>query len=343
MGWGRARLLAAAMAAAATTVGQAHDPVPKATWTRDVQPIISTHCGSCHSPGGAALPALAALEDLKTHRDAVKRSILDRRMPPWGAVRGFGAFKDDPSLSPQQIATVAAWIEAGMPPGPYWARPSRTESGVAPVAALGDPIRLTLPPFSGTGDVQDQVVQVSTRAIGAWQFLPGDATVQNVRFSDITGPVLWTWSAGSKGAFVLPKGTAFALSGKGLKLVITRRTQDGGGRYRPPKRQESVLLLWPVSGAMPLRWRRSECGATAALEGRLYAIRPMRIDAGAIEVVATHPSRVLGRFLETPGSVTYWLREPADIPNRGSVSVVGDACSVELLTTGRGRRSATPK
>ena len=38
-------------------------------------------------------------------------------MPPWGADPRFGAFKDDRSLTPAQIDTIAKWVDAGAPKG----------------------------------------------------------------------------------------------------------------------------------------------------------------------------------------------------------------------------------
>ena len=38
-------------------------------------------------------------------------------MPPWFADPRYGKFSNDPSLSPQQIATIADWVDAGAPAG----------------------------------------------------------------------------------------------------------------------------------------------------------------------------------------------------------------------------------
>ena len=38
-------------------------------------------------------------------------------MPPWGAVKGFGAFKDDQGLTQEQIELIADWVEGGAPEG----------------------------------------------------------------------------------------------------------------------------------------------------------------------------------------------------------------------------------
>ena len=38
-------------------------------------------------------------------------------MPPWGAVKGFGEFKDDQGLTQEQIELIADWVEGGAPEG----------------------------------------------------------------------------------------------------------------------------------------------------------------------------------------------------------------------------------
>jgi hypothetical protein len=48
---------------------------------------------------------------------AVKRKVMSREMPPWGADARFGRFKDDQSLTDAQIATIARWVDGGAPKG----------------------------------------------------------------------------------------------------------------------------------------------------------------------------------------------------------------------------------
>ena len=38
-------------------------------------------------------------------------------MPPWFADPRYGKFSNDPSLSAEQIKTIAAWADAGAPAG----------------------------------------------------------------------------------------------------------------------------------------------------------------------------------------------------------------------------------
>ena len=64
---------------------------------------------------------------------AIKHQVLTKRMPPWGAVKGFGAFRDDPSLSLPEIAVVSSWVEGGAPEGdPKYLEPFH-DHGARPV------------------------------------------------------------------------------------------------------------------------------------------------------------------------------------------------------------------
>ena len=38
-------------------------------------------------------------------------------MPPWGAVKGFGEFRNDQALTPEQLELVTSWSQGGSPEG----------------------------------------------------------------------------------------------------------------------------------------------------------------------------------------------------------------------------------
>ncbi|MGH9546485.1 MAG: c-type cytochrome, partial [Terriglobia bacterium] len=102
---------------------------PAPTFYKDILPILQDHCQSCHRPGQVAPMPLVTYEQTRPWTPAIAKSVQSRVMPPWFADPRFGHFSDDPSLSPQQIATVLAWVAAGdpagdshdAPPSPHWA------------------------------------------------------------------------------------------------------------------------------------------------------------------------------------------------------------------------------
>ncbi|HET7151668.1 MAG TPA: hypothetical protein VFI60_09670 [Candidatus Acidoferrum sp.] len=87
------------------------------TFFRDVLPILQRHCQGCHRAGGVAPMAFESYEETKPYAAAIWRAAEDKSMPPWFADPNVGRFSNDPSLSAQEIATLAAWVKANSPAG----------------------------------------------------------------------------------------------------------------------------------------------------------------------------------------------------------------------------------
>jgi len=126
---------------------RAHDPsaVP-ITWTREVSRIVYDRCASCHRDGGTSF-SLMTYQDAQPRASAMKDAVLSRRMPPWGAVKGFGHFRNDQGLTQEQIALLADWVEGGiakgnnpnaLPPPPKFVKPPRFDVPTNAIAVSGD-------------------------------------------------------------------------------------------------------------------------------------------------------------------------------------------------------------
>ena len=59
--------------------------------------------------------SLSTYEAARPWARAIRHEVLTRRMPKWHAVRGFGEFANDPSLSPFEIQLIVAWVDGGAP------------------------------------------------------------------------------------------------------------------------------------------------------------------------------------------------------------------------------------
>jgi hypothetical protein len=95
----------------------AHDrETTSVTWTRTISRIMIDKCGACHRDGGEAF-SLLTYDDARPWAVAIRDEIMARTMPPWGAVRGFGEFRDDMALSPAQTNLIVSWVEGGVPEG----------------------------------------------------------------------------------------------------------------------------------------------------------------------------------------------------------------------------------
>ena len=88
-------------------MAQAHDISSQVTWAREISRILDRHCAACHRVGGSAFP-LATFQQAQARAKDIAKSVLERRMPPFGAVKGFGELRDDQSLTQEQIELVVA-------------------------------------------------------------------------------------------------------------------------------------------------------------------------------------------------------------------------------------------
>jgi hypothetical protein len=43
--------------------------------------------------------------------------VLSRHMPPWGAVKGFGEFRNDQGLTPVELELITDWVDSDTPKG----------------------------------------------------------------------------------------------------------------------------------------------------------------------------------------------------------------------------------
>lgn len=95
----------------------AHDIITTPiTFDREILRIIDSRCASCHHDGGSAF-SLMTYTQARPWAVAIKEEVLSRRMPPWGAVKGFGDFQNEQSLTPEQLELVTNWVEGGVPEG----------------------------------------------------------------------------------------------------------------------------------------------------------------------------------------------------------------------------------
>jgi len=83
------------------------------TWNREISRVVYEKCAACHRPGGTAFSLMAYL-DAQPRANDIKDAVLSRRMPPWGAVKGFGSFRNDQSLSEEQIDLFRRWVDGGI-------------------------------------------------------------------------------------------------------------------------------------------------------------------------------------------------------------------------------------
>lgn len=89
----------------------------KATFSKDVAPILNNRCVECHRAGEAAPMAFTSYKEARPWAKAIKAAVLIKKMPPWLADPAHGKFSNDRRLSPEEIETITAWADAGAPEG----------------------------------------------------------------------------------------------------------------------------------------------------------------------------------------------------------------------------------
>ena len=93
------------------------------TFTKHIAPILQRSCQNCHNANGVAPMALTTYEEVRPWARAIKqRTGIGPRagvMPPWYIEKNVGIqkYKDDPSLSEEEIAMIAKWADSGAPRG----------------------------------------------------------------------------------------------------------------------------------------------------------------------------------------------------------------------------------
>ncbi len=131
-----ALLLAVPHAASAQGHGQGEEHQPhliaaadlgidpsRVTFYRDVAPILARSCVNCHRAGGAAPMAFTTYQEVRRYATRIKdrTAIRDRMgaMPPWYVEKDIGIqhYKQDPSLTDEELAKIQAWVDNGAPAG----------------------------------------------------------------------------------------------------------------------------------------------------------------------------------------------------------------------------------
>ncbi len=116
-------------------------PLPGASWAQssgdtrrityagDVAAIFQENCLNCHREGSIGPMSLESYESVRPYASLIRAKVESRQMPPWPLDKGVGIqrFKNDISLTDQEIETIVQWVDQGAP--------------------LGDPAALPEPPI----------------------------------------------------------------------------------------------------------------------------------------------------------------------------------------------------
>ncbi len=130
---------------APVTLGAQSDGPATVTFAKDIAPILQRSCQTCHRPASVAPMALLTYEDVRPWARAIKMrtGLRSERgaMPPWFIEKDIGIqhYKNDPSLSEEEIEKIAIWADSGAPLGNPADLPPPLEFGDANEWAIGEP------------------------------------------------------------------------------------------------------------------------------------------------------------------------------------------------------------
>jgi hypothetical protein len=344
-----------------------HNPTTTTVlFNREIVAVLQNKCLQCHNDGKMAM-SLATFADARPWAVAMKEEVLARRMPPWPAEAGYGAFANDLGLTTREMDFLISWVEGGAPEGDEAAPPYTDHSSHW---MLGEPQTIvvasqgvTVPadsPARFTRIVLDTNLDRETW-IRAIDFKPGDPRVVRAAFFTLaeTDEYLggWTpWQSSTE----LPDGVGFRLParariavdvlyrGVNETVVDTPRLALYVARERPARRASTALLRGAALQPVPSR------GAPSSSDGRLsgrlafpaattlFALRPQLPDsARSLEVTAIRPDGSRDAVLRVRRVRFDWqspfvFREPVSLP---AGSALEATVHYEETTTGASRPS----
>ena len=130
---------------APVTLGAQSDGPATVTFAKDIAPILQRSCQTCHRPASVAPMSLLTYEDVRPWARAIKMrtGLRSERgaMPPWFIEKDIGIqhYKNDPSLSEEEIEKIAIWADSGAPLGNPADLPPPLDFGDENTWAIGEP------------------------------------------------------------------------------------------------------------------------------------------------------------------------------------------------------------
>jgi hypothetical protein len=255
-------LLILGLAAGIGPAGVAHDVITtRITWDREITRLVYSRCASCHREGGSAF-SLMTYADGRPWAVAMKEEVLARRMPPWGAIKGFGDFRNDQALTPEQMEIIVSWVDGGVPEGEEKDLPP-------PPKFTPDP---PVVPVKGEVAVSgDYTLGRALTLDGLFpKTVPDDSSFQVTAELPDGGvePLLWLSHYKTKfgHAFLLrtpldlPKGTIIRGVPKGATVVLLPVAAEPATAVLSPGRQSGQYSRRPSAGIAPKRDTSAHAG-----------------------------------------------------------------------------------
>lgn len=331
-----------------------HNPITTTVvFNREVAAILNQKCSQCHVAGGMAMP-LQTYADVRPWAVAIKEEILARRMPPWPAERGYGAFANDAGLALREQEFLISWIDGGVPPGAgeppahvdhsgHWmlGQPDLLQTGTAVRSA---------PPAPGlTRFIVDPGLRSDTW-IRAIDFKPTDRRAVRAAFFSVaaTGPSTSLGAGQYLGGWTptylsteFPDGAAIRLPAKTMIAVDVLHGPAAVEGPVPSVVEGPQLALYVAKGQPRPVTTLTLTGTARSADGRVRATQTLATDqrllglraemtagATAVEVKAMRPDGSVEPLLwirdyRADWQTPYVLRSPVPLPRGTRIIATG--------------------
>ena len=93
----------------------AQDAADAPTFSNEVVRVLQQSCQRCHQAGGVGPMPLETYEQARAWAPMIREKVIRRIMPPWylDPTIGIQEYKNDYSLSEEEIETLVSWVDAG--------------------------------------------------------------------------------------------------------------------------------------------------------------------------------------------------------------------------------------
>ncbi len=334
-----------------------HEPITTSvTFNKEVVRIFQRSCFGCHNSDSLTGIPLTTYEEARPWAKAIKEEILEKRMPPFQAVIGYGSFHRSYRLTQREVELIVSWVEGGAPRGEAKNLPNNSEAGQWP---LGQPDLILQPANETTIEVGEgratrcfllPVRQPQSRWLSAIDFKPGNtATVDSAEFTlekagaqkcgTAAGEKLGQWAPGQT-TVSLPAGVGRLLPAKASIALKVRYRKSGEaatdrsaiGLYFA--KEEHVSPVREISIAAPLTTvpagaenQRVRATWQVREQTEAVAVRPLPFPLGkSVEVTAWRPDGTAEVLILVEGyrydwQPVYYFKNPVALPAGTRVEV----------------------
>jgi hypothetical protein len=321
-----------------------HKPITtNILFKNEIAQIFQRKCFQCHSDNNLSM-SLTTYTQARPWARAIREEVLERKMPPWQAVPGYGEFSNDISLNSREKEIILSWADGGAPSGVLKAEESIPPVFVPPAPEWdhGKPDQI-LPVSAGQLIASGAPFQVkrfvvptklsSAKRVAAIALKQGDRrVVRFASFSDAaTGRWLGAWTPWHTSSHLrdgvgipLPANASLAvdIGYSGAEQDVTDQSEVG--LYFADSKgaiASSTSFAAPeVTLAPGARMQRVRFETKLSASTRLLAVWPNPgTGARSVEITATTPDGMMTPLLwiqefRPDWRSPYFLSEPGTLP-----------------------------